>query len=41
MPLVVGVFTGSKLYGHINDENYRNAVLWLLCVLGLLMLFKG
>lgn len=41
VPLVAGVFTGSRLYGRINDESYRNAVLWLLCILGLLMLFKG
>lgn len=41
VPLVAGVFTGSRLYGRIDDESYKNAVLWLLCVLGLLMLFKG
>lgn len=41
IPLVLGVLTGSSLYGRITDESYRNAVLWLLFVLGILMLFKG
>lgn len=41
IPLVLGVAAGSSLYGRINDESYRNAVLWLLCVLGILMLVKG
>ncbi|MFP3980127.1 MAG: sulfite exporter TauE/SafE family protein [Desulfobacterales bacterium] len=40
-PLVLGVFAGSLFYGRINDEHYRNAILWLLGLLGLLMLFKG
>ncbi len=40
-PLVFGVFAGNHFYGRINDESYRNAVLYLLFVLGILMLFKG
>ncbi len=40
-PLVLGVLAGSLLYGRINDENYRSAVMWILCVLGILMLLKG
>lgn len=41
LPLVLGVAAGSRLYGQINDETYRNAVIWLLGILGLLMLLKG
>ena len=41
VPMVLGVLAGSLLYGRINDENYRTAVMWLLCVLGILMLLKG
>lgn len=41
LPLILGVIAGSSLYGRINDETYRNAVLWLLCLLGVLMLIKG
>ncbi len=40
LPLLLGVAAGSCLYGRINDETYRNAVIWLLGILGLLMLLK-
>jgi len=41
LPLAAGVLAGSRLYGRLNDRIYRQAVLVLLGVLGLLMLFKG
>jgi hypothetical protein len=41
LPLIAGVLAGSLLYGRINDRFYRNAVLCLLGLLGVLMLFKG
>jgi len=41
LPLILGVAAGSRLYGRIDDETYRSAVIWLLGVLGVLMLLKG
>jgi hypothetical protein len=41
LPLILGVAAGNKLYGQINDEIYRNTVIWLLGLLGVLMLLKG
>jgi len=41
VPLVIGVFAGSFLYGRVNDTGYRHAVHILLLVLGIMMLVKG
>lgn len=38
--LVLGVFTGIRLYNQSNDTIYRRAVLGLLAVLGVLLLIK-